>query len=85
MLGVTRCMAMHATFFGVIALCRSILCPKDYNEEYHKIDYIQGSCELCGVSTLKICCQELSTSFDALVSWCGFMMVFMKRGDDGGD
>ena len=60
-------MAAHATFTGMTTLCETVLCPKDEAEEYHNLDCIQGSCELCGVSTLRICPQELSMSSDALV------------------
>ena len=83
--GVQQCMAAHATFTGVTALCETVLCPKDKAEEYHNLGCIQGSCELCRVSTLRICPQELSMSSDALVSWRRFEKVFVGRGDDGGD
>ena len=83
--GVQQCMAAHATFTGVTALCETVLCPKDKAEEYHNLGCIQGSCELCGVSTLRICPQELSMSSDAVVSWRRFEKVFVGRGDDGGD
>jgi len=61
-------MATHATYPGVIAFCQTVLCPKDDIEEYHKLECIQGSCEICGISTLQICPQELSMFSDALVS-----------------
>ena len=83
--GLLGCMAAHATFTGVTALCETMLCPKDDDQEYHKLDCIQGSCDICGVSTLKFCSQELSVSSDALVSWRRFKMVLVGRGDDGGD
>ena len=83
--GATACMAAHATYPGVTTLCQIVLCPKDDTEEYHKLECIQGSCEICGVSTLQICLQELSTCSDALVSWGRFEMVFVGRGEDGSD
>ena len=83
--GGLLCMAAHSTFPGVTALCTSVLCPKSDDEEHHKLGCIRGSCANCGVSTLKLCPQELSESSDALVSWQRFEMVFVGRGDDGGD
>ena len=52
-------------------------------DKYHKLECIQGSCEICGVSTLQICPQELSMCSDALLSWRRFEMVFVGRGEDG--
>ena len=83
--GVVGCMAAHATFTGVTALCKTVCCPKDDNKEYHNLECIRGSCEICGVSKLKVCPQELSMSSDALVSWHRFEMVFVGRGDDDRD
>ena len=83
--GVVGCMAAHATFTGVTALCETVLYPKDDNKEYHNLECIRGSCEICKVSKLKVCSQELSMSSDALVSWRRFEMVFVGRGDDGSD
>ena len=62
-----------------------MLCPKSDEEEYHKFKCIRGSCENCGISTLQVCPQELHECCDALVSWKRFEMVFVGRGDDGGD
>ena len=76
-------MAAHATYPGVTTLCQTVFCPKDDTEEYHKLECIRGSYEICDVSTLQICPQELSTCSDALISSHKFEMVFVGRGEDG--
>ena len=78
-------MAAYVTFAGVTTLCETMLCPKDDDEEYHHLDCIRGSCELCGISRLKLCPQELSMSSDVLVSWHRFEKVFVGRGEGGSD
>lgn len=82
---VVGCMGAHATFTGVIAFCKMVLCSKEDSEDYHKFKCIQSSCEICGISILWFCFQELSMSSNVLVSWHRFKMVFVGRGDDGGD
>ena len=58
---------------------------KSDDKEYHKLRCIQTIYENCNVSISKVCLQELSEAFDALVSWRNFKMVFVGREDNGGD
>lgn len=62
-----NCQAHLKTYAGTTLLWQDIVCLKPENAEWHALSCVMGTCIDCGISKLKICPEESTTS--TLVTW----------------
>jgi hypothetical protein len=80
-----NCDSASSIVFGVKTMCEFIIYPKSETKKFHKLGYIKGYYNNCGISKLQFYLREVDPNNEMLDPWKRFENVYVGQSDDGGD